>query len=170
MSVHCLTAVPGRFLMPYPAQTDFDAIAGCLRLSHKYGVDYLRRRALIHLSSGFPTTLAECDASIQSWDQPEDDSHLIFIIRLAYEVDALWILPDACYKLGRVFKLVGTESLDGAVYNGVSISLDPHLQRRFLNGYHDQITSCTTTFLHHPLVITGCTQPEKCISVRMRVL
>ncbi|KAJ7100470.1 hypothetical protein C8R44DRAFT_566597, partial [Mycena epipterygia] len=51
----------GRFFRPFPASTDFDVIVGYLRLGHKYGVDYLRRHALIHLSSGYPTTLAGAD-------------------------------------------------------------------------------------------------------------
>ncbi|KAF8209476.1 hypothetical protein K438DRAFT_1537045, partial [Mycena galopus ATCC 62051] len=47
------------FFMPYPAKTDFDSLCGCLRLSHKYLVDYLRRRALVHISRRYPTTLAD---------------------------------------------------------------------------------------------------------------
>ncbi|KAJ7119162.1 hypothetical protein C8R44DRAFT_540134, partial [Mycena epipterygia] len=46
----------GYFLFTTPVQTEFEAIAGILRLSHKYGVDYLCRRAFVHLSSYYPST------------------------------------------------------------------------------------------------------------------
>jgi hypothetical protein len=88
--------------MAYPAPTDFDTIVGCLRLSHKYEVDYLRRRALVHFSSGHCTTLAAEDASDsevltlgwQSWGRRNKPASFpILAIRLAREVDALWTLP-----------------------------------------------------------------------------
>ncbi|KAJ7896703.1 hypothetical protein B0H14DRAFT_2678436 [Mycena olivaceomarginata] len=50
------------FFAPYPAPTDFDAIHGVLRLGTKYRVAPLRRRALQHLSSAHPTSLAAWDA------------------------------------------------------------------------------------------------------------
>ncbi|KAJ7689802.1 hypothetical protein B0H17DRAFT_936829 [Mycena rosella] len=55
------------FFQMYPSPTTLDVVAGVLRLSQKYSVDYLRRRALGHLSSAFFTTLSARDA----WD---DDS------------------------------------------------------------------------------------------------
>ncbi|KAJ7610109.1 hypothetical protein FB45DRAFT_336265 [Roridomyces roridus] len=50
------------FFAPYPAKTDFDAIHGVLRLGTKYRVEPLRRRALEHLASAHPPTLAGWDA------------------------------------------------------------------------------------------------------------
>ncbi|KAJ6500853.1 hypothetical protein C8R45DRAFT_778123, partial [Mycena sanguinolenta] len=51
---------PGQVLHgAIPAKTDFGTIVGCLRLSHKYGVDHLRRCALVHFSSTCSTTLSE---------------------------------------------------------------------------------------------------------------
>ncbi|KAJ7761196.1 hypothetical protein DFH07DRAFT_883716, partial [Mycena maculata] len=41
------------FFGAFSAPTEYSIIVGCLRLSHKYEVDYLRRRALVHLSSGY---------------------------------------------------------------------------------------------------------------------
>ncbi|KAJ7132735.1 hypothetical protein C8R46DRAFT_818567, partial [Mycena filopes] len=49
------------FFEPYPAKTIFPIIAGVLRMSHKYQVDVLRKRALVHLSSLYPTTLPGWD-------------------------------------------------------------------------------------------------------------
>ncbi|KAJ7689829.1 hypothetical protein B0H17DRAFT_1011892 [Mycena rosella] len=52
---HFLKAV---YLPAFPAFTTLDIIAGCVRLAHKYEVDYLRRRGFVHLASEYPTTLA----------------------------------------------------------------------------------------------------------------
>ncbi|KAJ7181485.1 hypothetical protein C8R43DRAFT_1170392, partial [Mycena crocata] len=53
---------------PFPAKTKFDNVVGCLRLSHKYGIDYLRRRALIHLPSGHPALYLTGTRSIVKWE------------------------------------------------------------------------------------------------------
>ncbi|KAJ6531182.1 hypothetical protein B0H19DRAFT_911807, partial [Mycena capillaripes] len=41
------------FFEPYPARTEYATVVGVLRLSNKYQVDSLRKRALIHLGSAF---------------------------------------------------------------------------------------------------------------------
>ncbi|KAJ7879188.1 hypothetical protein B0H14DRAFT_3773705 [Mycena olivaceomarginata] len=47
--------------MPPPSEIQFEDALAILRLSHKYDVGYLRRRALQHLGPIHPTTLAEYD-------------------------------------------------------------------------------------------------------------
>ncbi|KAJ7166187.1 hypothetical protein C8R46DRAFT_1351592 [Mycena filopes] len=59
------------FFEPPPTRTSFPVIAGILRMSHKYEVDVLRKRALAHLASA---------------------------ISLARQTSALWILPIAFYR------------------------------------------------------------------------
>src|ERR1700761_7878077 len=96
-----------RFFQAFPARTTFTHLFGCLRLGHKYGVDYLRRRALVHLSSMFRTTLSEWDASSYdegdcdriTWSVPVEKTSFICAIQLAREVGALWVLPAAFYCL-----------------------------------------------------------------------
>ncbi|KAJ7500478.1 hypothetical protein B0H11DRAFT_2378266 [Mycena galericulata] len=90
------------FFMPFPYLTTFDVATGCLRLSHKYEVNYLRRRALrvVHLSSGYNTKLSTRDTvdhyindshpelrtNIWSWLWPDDDSNFkIYAIQLFRE-------------------------------------------------------------------------------------
>ncbi|KAJ7046044.1 hypothetical protein C8F04DRAFT_1322547 [Mycena alexandri] len=85
------------FFEPFPAPTSFPIIAGVLRMSHKYEVDVLRKRALIHFASRLPTTL-------QNWGtwgtwSPEISSHYLEAILLARQTSALWILPAACYSV-----------------------------------------------------------------------
>lgn len=78
-------------------------IAGVLRLSTKYDVPDLRRRALNHLASVFPTTLAAWDNRSSTRTFPEIDGeskdHLL-LLELITEVNALWLLPAALYDCG----------------------------------------------------------------------
>ncbi|KAJ6549933.1 hypothetical protein B0H19DRAFT_884254, partial [Mycena capillaripes] len=47
------------FFEAYPAPTTFPIIASVLRMTHKYEVDVLRKRTLVHQSSCHPTTLSD---------------------------------------------------------------------------------------------------------------
>ncbi|KAJ7119174.1 hypothetical protein C8R44DRAFT_878675 [Mycena epipterygia] len=116
------------FFMPFLSLTTLDSIVGCLRLSHKYRVVYLRRCALVHLSSGYRTTLLEWDShdygddddpplnrypsEILSWLYP-DHTAFMYIIQLAREVDALWVLPLVFYSLAANSTGFGNEIFNG---------------------------------------------------------
>ncbi|KAF7353937.1 hypothetical protein MVEN_01080000 [Mycena venus] len=160
---------------PFPAHTDFDTICACLRLSHKYGVDYLRRRALVHLSCRYPTTLPGCDALeakiiSRSWKRPTNDAFRIFLVQLAREVDAPWILPYNFYLFGASFAKLGTAIFHGAVYNDIPVSLSREDQDAFLNGYFMQkeITKSEIfRFLWSPRKIEGCTSTVACLEARL---
>ncbi|KAF7353916.1 BTB domain-containing protein [Mycena venus] len=133
------------FFMPFPAPTEFDVVVGCLRLGHKYGVEYLRRRALVHFSSGFPTTLSQFDRYMyepedgpskeHSWRFPEDPASRIRAILVAREVDAPWLLPRAFYTLAVHFDKLGMAVFNGAVYNGLDVRLSAEDQKTFSKGY-----------------------------------
>ncbi|KAJ7119170.1 hypothetical protein C8R44DRAFT_878670 [Mycena epipterygia] len=174
------------FFMPFPARTTFDTIVGCLRLSHKYGVDYLRRRALMHLSSGYRTTLSEWDSHIydedprldlpplviMTWPDPETLTFKLCVIQLAREVDALWVLPVAFYRLAASFRKLGRAVFNGAVYNGVPTSLSIQDQDSFITGLDAQIgsTSDILRFFSHPRDIPGCTTPTRCCAGRLAAI
>ncbi|KAJ7612147.1 hypothetical protein FB45DRAFT_1037072 [Roridomyces roridus] len=130
------------FFMPFPFPTKFDIIVGVLRLSHKYGVEYLRRRALIHLSSAFHTELAkrdktedndtnrECSVSDKrTWTWPEERDYLNVAIQLAREVDATWFLPHVLYILSTWFK---------EMLPAILTSFDSGHQLTFLRGHSIQ--------------------------------
>ncbi|KAJ6500871.1 hypothetical protein C8R45DRAFT_1210566 [Mycena sanguinolenta] len=96
------------FFEPYPCKVSFESALSIARLSHKYSVDYLLRRALVHLSYEFPTTLSAFDkgSDMCSTDFREVKHGLslrwspyVAVIQLARQVNALWILPLAFYKL-----------------------------------------------------------------------
>ncbi|KAF8205575.1 hypothetical protein K438DRAFT_1964008 [Mycena galopus ATCC 62051] len=176
------------FFMPFPAPTEIHIIIGCLRLSHKYGVDYLRRRALVHLSSGYRTKLSELDAmayiddsdgslvsfEMRSWPWAKQWAYIIAAIDVAREVDAPWILPCAFYDLATLYPgfFVG-DVQHGVVYNGLSIKLSASDQIAFLQGHMKQVVSSTVDilrFLTHPRRIDGCASPLECTSERMEAL
>ncbi|KAJ6527202.1 hypothetical protein DFH09DRAFT_1414443 [Mycena vulgaris] len=85
------------YFMAPPAIVDIRVVLGVLKLAHKYDVDYVFRRALQHLSSEYP-----CDISVvteRSTAIAQKDDHLADmalhseVIKVATEVNALWVLP-----------------------------------------------------------------------------
>ncbi|KAF7359031.1 hypothetical protein MSAN_01243800 [Mycena sanguinolenta] len=160
------------FFMPFPAKTEFDAVVGCLRLSNKYEVEYLRHRALVHFSSAYPTTLSKLDALLyrpgecpplesQSWEVSMEPASRIRAIQLAREVDAPWILPRAFYTLSLNFNTLGVTIFHGAVYNGEKTCLSLEDQTSFLKGYNIQRNDTVDNlrFLLDPLDNQGCHRP-----------
>ncbi|KAJ7865616.1 hypothetical protein B0H14DRAFT_2347912 [Mycena olivaceomarginata] len=175
------------FFLPSPAPTDFDSVLGCLRLAHKYKVDYLRRRALVHFSSGFPTTLSEFD-QIARYQPPDDPSVLekwtwgplpadpitrIRAIQVAREVDAPWILPRVFYTLSLNLDRLDMTIFTGAVYKGMDTRLSVQDQTSFLKGYNLQCQSTVVdalAFLSRPLDIQGCEHAWLCSRARLKAI
>ncbi|KAJ7119180.1 hypothetical protein C8R44DRAFT_625570 [Mycena epipterygia] len=177
------------FFMPFPAQTTFENVVGCLRLSHKYGVDYLRRRALVHLSSGYRTMLSEWDSStykmnpspgrsasdITTWFWPTNVAYNMSVINLAREVDALWVLPIAFYRISASFSEVDSDVFHGTVYNGAPTSLSLQDQKMILIGHRGQSASTNADilrFLSYPRSanIQGCELPTHCDGERLAAI
>ncbi|KAJ7652415.1 hypothetical protein DFH06DRAFT_1299631 [Mycena polygramma] len=90
------------YLMPPPAEIGFQQVLGILRLSHKYDVGYLHKRALCHLETVYPTGLiagvgeVESDALDYQCRSPVLD---LVAIPVLHEVGASWLLPYAYYSL-----------------------------------------------------------------------
>ncbi|KAF7293952.1 BTB domain-containing protein [Mycena kentingensis (nom. inval.)] len=86
----------------FPAESQritFDDLSGIIRMSHKYEVAGLRRRAFAKLSHYFPTTLQQFDAlgpAEVEWISDERSA-----VILARRTDQEWILPAALYTLCR---------------------------------------------------------------------
>ncbi|KAJ7486968.1 hypothetical protein FB451DRAFT_1127216 [Mycena latifolia] len=86
--------------MPPPATAPLSDILAILRLSHKYDIQYLHRRALDHLSAVFPTELSVFLTTLNSLPEgfkaleSSVDAHLQ-VLRTLHEVNALWLLPAA---------------------------------------------------------------------------
>lgn len=94
---HLVTTHGQSYFEPPPAPTELPIVEAVLRLSLKYDVQYLRRRALHHLSSTFPMTL-------EGWRQrdalrtiPPVDNTPFAAFRIAREFDLTWLLPAILY-------------------------------------------------------------------------
>ncbi|KAF8054241.1 hypothetical protein FPV67DRAFT_1132506 [Lyophyllum atratum] len=73
-------------------------VAGILRLSDKYGVPTLRKRALRHLDVVYPTSLCRYNFSPSPrFESPNVADHLN-AIKLSRDLDIPWIRPVAVYR------------------------------------------------------------------------
>ncbi|KAJ7197667.1 hypothetical protein GGX14DRAFT_574140 [Mycena pura] len=101
--------IDSSFFMPPPEPVQLTEVIGVLRLSHKYDVGYLYRRALEHLSRRlyFPSIEAYRASKgieepwrsitfIGSYAEP-NASELFSIIKACTTVGATWLLPMAYY-------------------------------------------------------------------------
>ncbi|KAJ6455897.1 hypothetical protein C8R47DRAFT_996596, partial [Mycena vitilis] len=151
------------FFEAYPAPSTFEILAGVLRLSSKYEVEHLRRRALVHLSSQFPTKL-------EGWDRRRPGSPrfstLIPTIELSRQSRAPWILPTVFYRLGFDVEsnlpslLHGEERLSNA--DQISFVLGSSQQR--------EATRAVARFLYDPPTIVGCMSSEQCAEEKLSAL
>ncbi|KAK7039896.1 hypothetical protein R3P38DRAFT_3391255 [Favolaschia claudopus] len=87
------------FFEPPPTPTTLPTITGILRLSHKYDVPHLRRRALQHLDTGYPTSLSVYEVSGTETFTSDGLNDSLLTIMVAGEVGASWVLPTAFYFL-----------------------------------------------------------------------
>ncbi|KAK6991779.1 BTB domain-containing protein [Favolaschia claudopus] len=94
-----------------PIPVGLYAVIGVLRLSHKYDVQYLFRRALSHLESIYPTNLQKF-MDIYNGEAPSHvRSSMIATVhmdtlRAASEVGATWLLPTVYYHIAGASSLI----------------------------------------------------------------
>jgi hypothetical protein len=94
--------------------TNIPIIAGILRLSTKYDVDYLRRRALKHLDALYPLTLAAFDKRQETRTTPWRDNTAFFVASLARELRLEWLMPPVLYC---VCSCPAGDIVDGYIWN-----------------------------------------------------
>ncbi|KAF7353758.1 BTB domain-containing protein [Mycena venus] len=136
--------------LPWPAPTTFEKIAAILRLSTKYEVEYLRRRALDHLSSGYPTSLAQ-------WRENE-------LPLATFPVHCLWVLPTAFYDY---CKFTGpSEIFRGTMQDGVLLSLSDADKQLCLEARESQREASKDLENFLAEVVEDCTGSE-CSSSRL---
>ncbi|TRM56196.1 hypothetical protein BD626DRAFT_636017 [Schizophyllum amplum] len=102
---HWLRAMmlPGNF-GSYPHKVTADQLLAVLRLSHKYDVQHLRRRALEHLAGLLPVDLDKIkakgrDSTVNASLHDLDLSLYPRINAIVHEVGALWLVPALLYEL-----------------------------------------------------------------------
>ena len=159
-----------RFFEPPPSKTDFDTLAGILRLSTKYEVAYLRRRALLHLDTIMGNTLQDFDARKSKGTILATNSLAFLIADLVHEMDLPWLLPTVLYICTLSFE----DIVMGYMYKG---------ERRRMNG--SQQVACIKAlrpliicyrkdihnFLHWIAInVDGCKSSLHCNEVRLTLL
>ncbi|KAJ7648630.1 hypothetical protein DFH06DRAFT_1423224 [Mycena polygramma] len=101
MEVFLKAIFDSNFFMPPPAESQIMDTLGILRLAHKYDVPYLRRRALEHLGTLYPTQLTEWNPEKMKPSNSIAFGQRIATIETATQVGALWLLPTAYYDVCR---------------------------------------------------------------------
>ncbi|KAJ7502583.1 hypothetical protein B0H11DRAFT_1712347 [Mycena galericulata] len=155
-----------------PAETkDFLLIAAILRLSTKYNVDVLRRRALAHISSLYPTTL-------QEWDLRKDTAMEVFnarpfaVLLLAKETGHQALLPACMYLCADSVDI--NDILDGVKsIDGKHLELDWPDKRSCIRGRQNLLLALRSevfAFLTGSLAIPNCVSPQRCDSSKLRWL
>ncbi|KAJ7018912.1 hypothetical protein C8F04DRAFT_357957 [Mycena alexandri] len=138
------------FFEAWPTRAEFPVVAGILRLSQKYQVDPLRKRALVHLSERCPT-------SLQKWE--EYDEWESEVSNLAREVSADWILPAvlaACCWLELHDLVYGLPAAHGLTTRIILTQADIALCMRGAVKLHTTWTTTLYDFLWVPREIPGC--------------
>ncbi|KAK7014423.1 hypothetical protein R3P38DRAFT_2787929 [Favolaschia claudopus] len=87
------------FFPPPPVYQDEGTVRGILKLSHKYEVNYLFRRALQHVEVRFPFDLGELVAEVTRRQSQVYPLAYWITIELGKKVNAPWVLPAAYYML-----------------------------------------------------------------------
>lgn len=138
-------------------------------MSHKYEVEGLRKRALVHLSSGYSTTSLRDGASIKDKQTWAHCGHYIPIISLARQVSADWIIPSALYRYCREMRV--EEVITGVEFNGSIVRLSELDQVYALKAslfLRTDAISQVLSFLWSPSEIDGCTESPHCTLVRLQ--
>ncbi|KAJ7061556.1 hypothetical protein C8F01DRAFT_142738 [Mycena amicta] len=157
----------------------FYAIRGCLLLAHKYQVGYLRRYTLGLLGAAYPTTFEDwlrIDLENPGWRTSDDGFHNFFMLHLAREVDALWLLPAAFNEIHSSYPSFGDISMIRDTHelsewtSPATVSVDD--QNTFFAGleehYHGAVQ--IMEFLSSPPHIPGCGTPERCPLIRFETM
>ncbi|KAJ7184932.1 hypothetical protein C8R46DRAFT_1300551 [Mycena filopes] len=154
------------FFEPWPSTPKFPVVAGILRLSQKYQVDPLWKRALIHLSERCATSLKEAE-ELYDWE----DAHPIELVNLAREVSADWLLPAAFAGCCWLDPAVLVHGVPAGVGRTTALTLSPAdvvLCLRAAVALHTTWSSNLVDFMWEPLRIPGCTAPDECLEARLR--
>ncbi|KAJ6555049.1 hypothetical protein DFH09DRAFT_987905 [Mycena vulgaris] len=159
-----------KFFLSFPNRTDFEILSGILRLSRKYEVDALHRRAVVHLTSAFPMTLREYPPSPSWGPSPENN---LRVILLARDLSMDWVLPFAFYRA--CAKNTCAQFLNGLEVDGVHVELSARdkllclEQSLALRG--PASTDISRFFWDPPRSLDGCSyrKEQKCFLIRMEM-
>lgn len=156
------------FFEPPPTQTMLPIVEGILRLSRKYDVQYLKRRALAHLDSAFPMTLAAWKMREKTRTIPPIDNTPFAAFKVAREFELDWLMPSIAYCISsHPFE----KTLDYAIFDDERIDLEWPDKRMCIVGRQKLIMMQAQIALQMTRTadaqVEGCTNPT-CTSTRLR--
>ena len=99
---------PRRFFEPPPKNVPLDVVLSVALLSHKYEVQYLRLRSILHIEQNYSmdmdTFISRWLGTARHWQGPWflGLETLLSIIVTATYINALWVLPAAYYHCSDV--------------------------------------------------------------------
>ncbi|KAJ7200895.1 hypothetical protein GGX14DRAFT_571906 [Mycena pura] len=159
------------FFMPPPEPVQLQEVVGVLRLSHKYEVGYLYRRALEHLSRRLYFPSIEAYRASKGIEEPwsitfigssaKPNAQEIFtIIKVCTTVGAAWLLPMAYYYACYHIRQTDLLSMTSAE--------DEHHSRLCLSACRDLIANnvAAFSFLKYFNFEEDCVDSRRCEKVR----
>ncbi|KAJ7655796.1 hypothetical protein DFH06DRAFT_1329233 [Mycena polygramma] len=151
------------YFMPGPAPFDLSDVLGILRLSHKYDVQYLYRRALDHLAmDGYH---GADDAKLtRHLTSDFDDSPInaLSVIVTAMEVEAPWLLPNAYYEVSTFSSDVLLPHLAG--------ELAPHVQKCLVANHRLVRAELLINGFLTKRSTSDCASVQRCMDLRRQKL
>ncbi|THU75501.1 hypothetical protein K435DRAFT_974800 [Dendrothele bispora CBS 962.96] len=149
-----------QYFEPPPYKTNLSIITGVLRLSTKYDVPYLRRRALMHLDCSYPST------SLKAWDArgpvrtiPPIINTPFMLLCLAREVDVPWIMPQLMYCVSGLPMPI----LEGILWDEIQVKPSEQDQKLLIVG-RSELAYLQNRFIFNTLRFKSddfCADPEE---------
>jgi hypothetical protein len=151
------------YFLPAPAPNHLSVVVGILRLSHKYGCQYLHRRALEHLHADGWYSIAYDKHGPEHLNNgiPEFcPTHWLRVIQAATEVGALWLLPFTYYGLSTHSSEALLPFLEGTT--------GPHVAKAL--AAHTHLVRAMVAIHRFLTVYTSCDTPQSCGTARISSL
>lgn len=167
--IDCLSHHINSFFEPPPSPSELPIVSAVLRLSTKYDIQYLRRRALQHLITTFPMTLAGWKARDKARTIPPVDNTPFAALQVAREFDLPWLIPSIMYCIS---SHPLEKTLDGAPWAGSHLQLSHADQRTCVLGRSNLMMIQNRGALELSKTMSSasesmCTEAS-CVSTRMR--
>ncbi|KAJ3734349.1 hypothetical protein DFJ43DRAFT_1064897 [Lentinula guzmanii] len=119
------------FFEPPPSTTDLSIVGGILRLSSKYDVQFLRKRAMLHVQTTYPSTLKAWKRRDTHRSIPPVDNSPFAILPLVHEFELDWALPAVLYCL---CSYNVDQIIDGVTFRTQHFTLGEEDKRKVLIG------------------------------------
>ncbi|KIM42686.1 hypothetical protein M413DRAFT_408695 [Hebeloma cylindrosporum] len=155
----------------------YEVVLAVLKLSTKYEVGYLRKRALAHLSLAYPLSLDQWDKretvstlsaenDVDAWLGSKATSKTLNVIAAAEGLNLPWLLPALFYELS-------TATLELLLHDSKwnDGSIDPKTKHNILVGYYEQTNATQSRMLNFLYCdpLERCSSKDVCGEVRRRV-